>query len=232
METRYFITLVHSDQRNDKTLNFGTDVGKATASLEKMIQEGAPDGCRLGIFFNSKKLIKTRRLYSADELKASIDQLNSRDEGRQSEIADQTRDIMERFRAVKTEADNLGIPLPNTQLVVLSSEQDQSKSSLDPVDPESILGEFLALQQRAAAAGVELPIAPAAPAPENLDAPLADGQGQPAASAPEASNQLPRVVNPIPSLVPPKAKDGAGKAKSEGFKAKDGAEGGNLLESA
>lgn len=192
MPLRFYLLLFFANPASDKTVPFGEDLGGASQELTNMVQHGGPDGIVGAMLLSNKKLIRVTALKSKAwhiEQRDLVLGQNARDEA--NDKARKREDIESRFAALQQEAEDLGIVLPNANLIV-SMEGLGEGSPLMPVDMGDLMHGDLGNENT-----------PPAPATGAQGAPLVP----------------PAVVSPPPPPAPPVGAQGAAKANAPKAKA-------------
>lgn len=187
MPLRFYLLLFFANPASDKTVPFGEDLGGASQELTDMVQHGGPDGIVGAMLVSNKKLIRVTALKSKAwhiEQRDLVLGQNARDAA--NEKARKREDIESRFAALQQEAEDLGILLPNGNLIV-QLDGDGEGSPLMPVDMGDLMHGNLGNENTPPAppAGAQ-GIAPANVPPPAPPAPAQASQASPKGSAPKA----------------------------------------------
>ena len=190
MPLRFYLLLFFANPASDKTVPFGEDLGGASQELTDMVQHGGPDGIVGAMLVSNKKLIRVTPLKSKAwhiEQRDLVLGQNARDEANAK--ARKREDIESRFAALQQEAEDLGIVLPNANLIA-QLEGDGEGSPLMPVDMGDLMHGNLGNENTPPAppAGMQggTPAVVVPPAPPAPPAPAQAPQGAPKGSAPKA----------------------------------------------
>lgn len=190
MPLRFYLLLFFANPASDKTVPFGEDLGGASQELTDMVQHGGPDGIVGAMLVSNKKLIRVTPLKSKAwhiEQRDLVLGQNARDEA--NDKARKREDIESRFAALQQEAEDLGIVLPNANLIV-SMEGLGEGSPLMPVDMGDLMHGDLGNENTPPAPPAGTPgasaAAPAVVAPPAPPAISTGAQGAARANAPKA----------------------------------------------